>query len=65
MTSYSGQNFLPQARRAALIGTAIHEALAEFHVMHDEYHVPSFTLANARIEAALGYDPYNHVGLRL
>lgn len=64
---YSGNahNLLRQSASAALLGTAMHEALAEWHFTHDEYHVPSFTLAQSRVESALGYDPYNHIGARL
>ena len=58
-------DFLRQSVSAAALGTAMHEALAEYHVGHDEYHVPSFTLAQSRIESALGYDPYNHIGVKL
>lgn len=59
------QNMLRQSSTVALLGTAMHEALAEFHVMHDEYEVPSFQTATARIQAALGADPRNRTGHKL
>ena len=65
MKSATAQHVMRQQHSAALIGTAMHEALEEFHVFADEYVVPSFVEAESRIAKALGYDPRNYRGYLL